>query len=89
MTTWQRHNLAGVRTVAPTASTYLTADRLALQRTARSFAMDEVLPVANELDPQHGEIPASLLARMAELGYFGLLIPVTDGAWASACSSTP
>jgi len=79
LTTWQRHNLAGVRTVAPTASTYLTADRLALQRTARSFAMDEVLPVANELDPQHGEIPASLLARMAELGYFGLLIPVTDG----------
>src|SRR4051794_34338976 len=41
--------------------------------------MDEVLPVANELDPQKGEIPASLLARIAELGYFGITVPEECG----------
>ena len=45
-----------------------TPEREALQLQARRFAMDEVLPVANELDPQKGEIPASLLSRLAELG---------------------
>ena len=46
---------------------------------ARTFARDEVLPVANELDPQKGLIPASLLARIAELGYFGITIPREHG----------
>ena len=41
--------------------------------------MDEVLPVANELDPQKGEIPASLLSRLAELGYFGITVPAEQG----------
>jgi alkylation response protein AidB-like acyl-CoA dehydrogenase len=41
--------------------------------------MDEVLPVANELDPQKGLIPASLLARPAELGYFGITVPAEHG----------
>ncbi len=45
-----------------------TPEREALQLQARRFATDEVLPVANELDPQKGLIPASLLARLAELG---------------------
>ncbi|HEV7207914.1 MAG TPA: acyl-CoA dehydrogenase family protein [Mycobacteriales bacterium] len=65
--------------MAPTASVYLTAERLALQHTARRFAMDEVLPVANELDPRREEIPSALLDRMAELGYFGVLIPAAEG----------
>src|SRR5688500_6807344 len=52
-----------------------TPEREALQLQARRFAMDEVLPVANELDPQKGEIPASLLDRLAELGYFGITVP--------------
>src|SRR3954469_21527549 len=50
-----------------------------LQEQARRFAMDEVLPVANELDPQKGEIPASLLSRLAELGYFGITVPTEHG----------
>ena len=56
-----------------------TPEREELQLQARRFAMDEVLPVANELDPQKGEIPASLLARLAELGYFGITVPAEQG----------
>ncbi|MGY1773456.1 acyl-CoA dehydrogenase family protein [Blastococcus sp. SYSU D00813] len=56
-----------------------TPEREALQLQARRFAMDEVLPVANELDPQKGLIPASLLQRLAELGYFGITVPAEDG----------
>ena len=56
-----------------------TPARAALQEQARRFAMDEVLPVANELDPQKGEIPASLLDRLAELGYFGITVPAEQG----------
>ena len=40
-----------------------TPEREKLQEQARRFAMDEVLPVANELDPQKGEIPASPARR--------------------------
>ena len=41
--------------------------------------MDEVLPVANELDPRHEDIPDALLERMGELGLFGVLIPEDEG----------
>src|SRR3712207_4009764 len=41
--------------------------------------MEEVLPVANELDPRKGEIPASLLARLAEQGWFGITVPAEHG----------
>ena len=57
----------------------LTDDRLAIQQLAREFAMKEVLPVANELDPVAGEIPMELRAKMAELGFFGLIIPEEYG----------
>jgi alkylation response protein AidB-like acyl-CoA dehydrogenase len=56
-----------------------TPQRQALLDTVRSFARDEVLPVANELDPAKGLIPASLLARMAELGLFGIMIDTEHG----------
>ena len=79
MTRWHSHNLDPVDTVAPTASPYLSADRTALLQTCRAFAMDEVLPVANELDRRHEDIPQSLLDRMGELGYFGILIPEEEG----------
>ncbi len=56
-----------------------TPEREELQLQARRFAMEEVLPVANELDPQKGLIPASLLQRLAELGYFGITVPAEHG----------
>lgn len=79
MTTWHRHNLDPVTTVAPAHSPYLTPARIELVETCRAFAMDEVLPVANELDPRHEDIPATLLERMGELGYFGILVPENEG----------
>ncbi|SDY46209.1 Acyl-CoA dehydrogenase [Modestobacter sp. DSM 44400] len=60
-------------------SPWHTPGRADLQEQARRFAMDEVLPVANELDPQKGEIPQRLLERLGELGYFGLTISAADG----------
>ncbi|MGY1601337.1 acyl-CoA dehydrogenase family protein [Geodermatophilus sp. SYSU D00815] len=56
-----------------------TPEREELQERARRFAMDEVLPVANELDPRKGQIPASLLDRLAELGWFGITVPAEHG----------
>jgi len=79
MTAWHRHTLDPVHTVHPTASPYDTPARTALRETVRAFAMDEVLPVANELDPRREDIPAALLDRMGELGLFGVLIPEDEG----------
>lgn len=50
-----------------------------IQQSARDFAMREVLPIANELDPIQGDIPHSLYDKMAEMGYFGILIPQKYG----------
>jgi hypothetical protein len=47
--TWSRKNLEDVATIAPTTSVYLTPERQEIQRTARTFAMEEVLPLADEL----------------------------------------
>src|SRR3974390_1203450 len=58
---------------------YATPDRLTMLETVRRFAMDEVLPVANELDPVQGEIPERLVSAMADMGLFGILIPEEYG----------
>ena len=79
MTGWSRKNLSDVRTEAPAASVYLTPERLELQRTARTFAMEEVLPLADELDPRREDIPDALLERLAELGYFGIMVDAEHG----------
>ncbi len=79
MTAWHRHNLDPLHSVAPSASAFDTPARTALVERVRAFAMDEVLPVANRLDPRHEDIPDALLDRMAELGLFGVLIPEDEG----------
>ncbi len=56
-----------------------TPERAELRDTVRAFARDEVLPVANRLDPEKGLIPAELLERMAELGLFGIMIDTEHG----------
>lgn len=56
-----------------------TDHRLEIQADARRFAREEVLPLANQLDPQKGEIPRWFLDRMGEQGYFGITIPVESG----------
>src|SRR4029450_9915882 len=54
---------------------YMTEERRMIQEQAREFTLNEVLPVANKLDPEKGDIPMDLRDKMAELGYFGILIP--------------
>ena len=58
-----------------TFSWYLTDERRELQERARRFALDEVMPLANELDPRKEDIPRSFLDRMGEMGWFGITLP--------------
>ena len=58
---------------------YMTDERRMIQQTARDFAMNEVLPIANKLDPEQGDIPMSLRDKLAEMGYFGVVIPEEYG----------
>ena len=57
----------------------LTDERRMIQEAARQFTMERVLPLANKLDPEKGTIPRELIDEMAELGYFGILIPEEYG----------
>lgn len=59
--------------------TELSEERRMIQDTARAFTRDRVRPLADKLDPVKGEIPRELIEEMAELGYFGLLIPEEYG----------
>jgi alkylation response protein AidB-like acyl-CoA dehydrogenase len=61
------------------ADPFLTPERLELQAAARRFAVEEVLPVANELDAKKGDIPESLMRALAERGYFGILVDREHG----------
>lgn len=58
---------------------FLTPDRIAVRDLARDFVTREVLPLANELDPVAGEIPMELRQKMADLGFFGVLVPEEYG----------
>ncbi len=59
----------------PIPASYRTEDRVAIQAMARDFAMNKVLPAANELDPEHGMIPDELRKEMGQLGFFGITVP--------------
>ncbi len=62
-------------------SIYMTKERLMIQKTAREFTDNEVLPLANELDPDKGEIPDELVDKIADMGFFGLKIPEAYGGF--------
>ena len=58
---------------------YMTEERRMIRDAAREFTMKEVLPVANRLDGPDGEIPMELRQKMADMGYFGIMIPEEHG----------
>ena len=58
---------------------YMTDERRLIQETARAFAMKEVLPLANKLDPEKGDMPRELIHKLADMGYFGIVIPEQYG----------
>ncbi len=72
------------RVTSPAAG-YMTEERRMIQETAREFALNEVLPVANELDPVQGDIPMELRRKLADMGYFGMLIPEEMGGLGLGC----
>jgi alkylation response protein AidB-like acyl-CoA dehydrogenase len=57
------------------ANIYMTEERRMIQDSAREFTKNEVLPLANKLDPEKGDIPQELIKKMGDMGYFGILIP--------------
>jgi len=59
----------------PIPAPYRTDERVAMQEMAREFAMNKVLPAANELDPERGYIPDEIRKEMGELGFFGIMVP--------------
>ncbi len=57
----------------------LTPTQEKIRDEAREFTTAELLPVANELDPQHADLPGKIIDRMGELGYFGIMIDREHG----------
>ena len=56
----------------------LTAEQAMVQRTARDFAQEKVLPLAHQIDEQK-EVPAALIAEMGRLGFMGIDVPEQYG----------
>ncbi|WP_231445542.1 acyl-CoA dehydrogenase family protein [Brevibacterium zhoupengii] len=63
----------------PNTPHFMTEERLEIQALAREFARDVVLPLANELDPVEGQFPEWFIKQMADMGFFGILIPEEYG----------
>ena len=63
----------------------LSPERQMLRDAARTFAMQEVLPLANRLDPEKGDMPRALIDQMAALGYFGITIAEEHGGLGLGC----
>jgi len=57
----------------------LSEERRMIRESARDFTNAVVRPTADRLDPVRGEIPREMIEQMAELGYFGILIPEEYG----------
>ena len=58
---------------------YLTEDHLAMRDASRRFAEREVMPIASSLDLEDKQISDELLAKMGELGFFGVTLPEAHG----------
>jgi butyryl-CoA dehydrogenase/acyl-CoA dehydrogenase len=59
--------------------TYLTDENRMLRDETRRFVEHEVLPEANERDPNNERISPGLIDQLAEMGFFGLTTPEEYG----------
>src|SRR5689334_17569771 len=50
-----------------------------VRESVREFVNREIRPICDELDNKDQEIPLSVIGKMAELGYFGLIFPPEYG----------
>jgi butyryl-CoA dehydrogenase len=56
----------------------LTPEQEMVQRTARDFAREKVLPRAHDID-EHKAVPPELIAEMGKLGFMGIDVPERYG----------
>jgi alkylation response protein AidB-like acyl-CoA dehydrogenase len=56
----------------------LTEEQELVQRTAREFAREKVLPRAREID-EGGAVPRELLRELGALGFMGIYVPESEG----------
>jgi len=56
----------------------LNDDQLAIQKMTRDFAKKEIAPQAEKLD-REGLYPREIFAKLAELGFFGMVVPEEYG----------
>jgi butyryl-CoA dehydrogenase len=56
----------------------LTEEQLLVQRTAREFATERLLPIAARID-QEARIPDEVVAELASLGFLGMYVPEEHG----------
>jgi butyryl-CoA dehydrogenase len=52
----------------------LTESQELVQRTARDFATEKLLPIAHDIDEQ-GKVPPAILTELAALGFMGAYVP--------------
>jgi butyryl-CoA dehydrogenase len=52
----------------------LTESQELVQRTARDFATEKLLPIAHDIDEQ-GKVPPAILKELASLGFLGVYVP--------------
>ena len=69
-------------------SSYLTPERIMIRDLARDFVRDVVLPTANRLDPEKGDIPANSLIRWENLAFSEFSSQKNLAVWGSVHSST-
>ena len=68
---------------------YITEERRMIQEQARDFTLNEVLPRRQQARSREGRHPDGPdRDKMAELGYFGILIPEQYGGLGLGASST-
>ena len=59
---------------APAFDLALTESQALVQRTARDFATEKLLPIAHDID-EHGTVPPAILKELASLGFMGVYVP--------------
>jgi alkylation response protein AidB-like acyl-CoA dehydrogenase len=64
-------------------SGYLKEEHLAVQKSARRFTEEKIIPIADQLDREEAEVPQEIIdqmGEMGELGFYGILIPENSAA---------
>jgi (2S)-methylsuccinyl-CoA dehydrogenase len=66
-----------------TGPRHLDEDFELVQQTFRAFAEKEIVPVAEHVHRDNGDVPEEIIAGLAEIGAFGLSVPEEYGGFAT------